>query len=98
MLAELRPSEGRIVMSENSTPEERTEMPTDKRWSKIRNEGTLPLSVEFNQVIVLIFSFSILTATASSMWNATLLLMTNSFESIATVGELSMNVLEKFLW
>jgi len=83
-------------VSEHSTPEERTELPTDKRWSKIREQGTLPLSTEFNQVIVLIVSFCILTAVASSMWNATLLIMKRSFEKIAVRDELNMNMLEAF--
>jgi len=83
-------------MAETSTPEERTEMPTEKRWEKIRNEPALPLSMELNQVIVLVVSFLTLTAVASSMWNATLSVMKLAFGQIASRDELNMNMLEKF--
>jgi len=83
-------------MAETSTPEERTEMPTEKRWEKIRNDAMLPLSMELNQVIVLVVSFLTLTAVASSMWNATLSLMKHAFQQIGNRDELNMNMLEKF--
>ena len=51
-------------MSDSSTPEERTEMPTEKRWEKIRNDAMLPLSMELNQVVVLVVSFLVLSADA----------------------------------
>lgn len=85
-------------MSDSSTPEERTEMPTEKRWEKIRNDAMLPLSMELNQVVVLVVSFLVLSAVSSSMWNATLSIMRHSFQQIANREELNMNMLEKFFF
>jgi flagellar biosynthetic protein FlhB len=49
-------------MSE-STPEERTELPTDRRMGKLRNEGAIFQSNEINQVISLFIGFYVLTLT-----------------------------------
>ncbi len=44
-------------MAENSTPEDRTEMPTDKRMQQLRNEGAIPMSTETVMVASLLAGF-----------------------------------------
>lgn len=56
-------------MSENSVPEERTELPSDRRMGKLRADGSLHLSSEVSQVGTLIFSFILLSYLFQSMWN-----------------------------
>lgn len=51
-------------MSESSTPEERTELPTDKRLGQLRKNGQLHSSNEVCQVLSLITAFLLL----QSMW------------------------------
>lgn len=48
-------------MSENSTPESRTEMPTGRRIQKLRDDGSLFVSTETVQVVSLIAGFLTLT-------------------------------------
>jgi flagellar biosynthesis protein FlhB len=81
-------------MSENSTPEERTELPTEKRWSKIKNDGQLPLSNEFNQVLVLMFSFSVLVAISGSLWKTTAGFMVLCFRKIGEKEPLNYGFLQ----
>lgn len=66
-------------MSENSVPEERTEMPSDRRMSKLRSEGTLHHSIEVSQVGTLIFSFILLSRAFSGMWGDLKLTTTHAF-------------------
>ena len=47
-------------MSEHSTPEERTEAPTERRMGEIRKEGAMPLSTDVVQVVSLITGFFVL--------------------------------------
>lgn len=47
-------------MSEHSTPEERTELPTDKRMEQLREEGQLALSTDLVQVMSLTGGFLVL--------------------------------------
>ncbi len=51
-------------MSEHSTPEERTEMPTDKRMGEYRKHGQVHLSTEVVQVLSLLSGFLVLFAIA----------------------------------
>lgn len=44
-------------MSENSTPEQRTEMPTDRRMQQLRDKGQLHISPEVGQVVGLTAGF-----------------------------------------
>jgi flagellar biosynthetic protein FlhB len=85
-------------MSENSTPEERTEMPTDKRWHKIRSEGMLPMSQELNQVVVLMVAFLLLSTVASWIWSASCLLMKRTFLKIASRPEVNPTTLKIFIY
>lgn len=55
-------------MSENSVPEERTELPSDRRMNKIRAEGSLHMSMEVSQVVTLIFSFLMLSQIFGRLW------------------------------
>lgn len=52
-------------MSENSTPEQRTELPTDKRMGQIRKEGTLFVSNDIIVLASLLAGFFIVSATAA---------------------------------
>lgn len=70
-------------MSEHSTPEERTEDPTDKRWGKLKEEGTLPNSTELSIISVLLVGFGMLLLFTGALWNATRRLMEHSFLMIA---------------
>ena len=47
-------------MSEHSTPEQRTEMPTDKRMGELRKNGQLFISFETVQVITLLMGVTVL--------------------------------------
>ncbi|MCB0317504.1 MAG: EscU/YscU/HrcU family type III secretion system export apparatus switch protein, partial [Bdellovibrionales bacterium] len=50
-------------MSENSAPEERTEMPTDRRMNQLREDGSVHQSTEIATVTSLFSGFLVLLAT-----------------------------------
>jgi len=52
-------------MSENSTPEQRTELPTDKRMGQLRKEGALFVSNDIIVLSSLLAGFTIVSVTAS---------------------------------
>jgi flagellar biosynthetic protein FlhB len=70
-------------MSEHSTPEERTELPTEKRMSKLREEGTLPVSTDFTGVLALFTGFMVLYFVSSLLLSDFQWLMKRSFGAIA---------------
>lgn len=70
-------------MSESSVPEERTEMPSERRMSKLRSEGALHLSTEISQVGTLIFSFILLSRIFGTLWADIKLTMVHSYTRIA---------------
>jgi flagellar biosynthetic protein FlhB len=55
-------------MSEHSTPEERTEMPTDRRLTKLRSQGAMHQSNEVTQVLSLMTSFLMLGYLTDKLW------------------------------
>ena len=64
-------------MSE-STPEERTELPTDRRMGKLRDEGAIFQSNEINQVVSLIVGYYMISMTVPYFFNS----FKNVFSSI----------------
>ena len=54
-------------MAENSTPEERTEAPTERRMGQLRQEGQIFHSTEIVTVISMMTGFVLLTMTVSSL-------------------------------
>lgn len=69
-------------MSENSTPEERTELPTDKRLGQLRKQGQLHSSNEINQVLSLITGFLMLQALWSSFYVNLQVIFRRSFSMV----------------
>ena len=55
-------------MSEFSTPEQKTEMPTEKRMSHLRKEGNIHFSTELAQVLALVSGFMMLEWIWSGMF------------------------------
>lgn len=55
-------------MSENSTPEERTEQPTDRRMGQLRKDGAIFFSTEIVQVLSLFTGFYMLTLNWSALY------------------------------
>lgn len=80
-------------MSQDSLPEERTEMPTDKRMGELKKEGTIHMSNELPKVATLIAGFGILYLTWSWVFSATKQLYIDSFRQIASVREIDSNYL-----
>lgn len=71
-------------MSENATPEEKTEEPTDKRMDKLRDEGQLPMSTEIGQVATLIAGFLVLNMVWQSLLDMFKEVFRFSFVTIST--------------
>lgn len=85
-------------MSEFSTPEQRTEMPTDKRMSQIRKDGALFLSNEVTQVLTLTTGFYLLTFMWSAFFEDFKTCMTYTFHLISEPHLIDTNfVLNGFL-
>ncbi len=78
-------------MSENSLPEERTEMPTDKRMGQLRKEGTLHMSNEVVQVLSLTTGFILLGYLWSYILNDFKICMTYTFGLIAEANKVDVN-------
>ena len=69
-------------MSEHSTPEERTEMPTDRRMTQLRQDGSIPMSQDISVVLVLIAGFMMLYLTWTWFMEHMQAIMRISFEMI----------------
>ena len=89
-------------MAQDSLPEERTEEPTEKKWQQVREEGTLPVSNDLNQIAVLLLGFIMLTFVAGSLWDATKKVMIFCFKRIAEKEQFTFrfltNIIEEILW
>jgi flagellar biosynthesis protein FlhB len=72
-------------MSENSTKEERTELPSERKMSKLRDEGTLFVSSEINHILVLIVGFIVLEKITAELINQGYRSLTLSFSRVAYV-------------
>lgn len=70
-------------MAEYSTPEERTEMPTDRRMNQLRKEGALHCSVEVVHVVSLLSGFAALCILWPYLYNDMVILLKKSYQLIA---------------
>lgn len=70
-------------MSEHSTPEERTEMPTDRRMGQIRKEGALHMSDEVVKVVSLLTGYYMLQFMLGWLTSAMKQIMRHVFGQIA---------------
>lgn len=82
-------------MSENSTPEERTEAPTDKRMGQLRKEGQIHSSNEVVQVISLITAFMLLQSLWNSLYLNLQMVFRKSFSMIAVHEPITLDVMHK---
>ncbi len=80
-------------MSEHSTPEERTEMPTERRMGKLRSDGQIYSSHELTQVISVIVGFFMLTLLWASLMEDMKTVMIKSFLMINLKEDLSLPIL-----
>ena len=78
-------------MSETSTPEERTEAPSDKRMGQLRKEGQIHSSNEIVQVASLITAFLLLQTMWSSFFSNLQVVFRKSFSMISVVEPLSID-------
>ena len=76
-------------MSENSTPEERTEMPTERRLERLRKEGTLYHSTDIEQTISLMSGFLIVSIMAPLLLGDVQYIFRKAFEMVGQVEPLS---------
>ncbi len=70
-------------MSENSTPEERTEMPTARRMEQLRKKGALHHSVEIEQTLTLLSGFLLLGLISPWLFDVCKVVFIRSFQLIA---------------
>jgi flagellar biosynthetic protein FlhB len=85
-------------MSENSTPEQRTELPTDKRMGQLRKEGTLFFSQDIVVLLTLMTGFLVVSATASTLTENLKIVLAHSYSligqrEIMTLKEIEAGVL-----
>ncbi|NDC38121.1 MAG: hypothetical protein EBZ48_08715, partial [Proteobacteria bacterium] len=78
-------------MSEHSTPEERTELPTDRRLSQLRREGALHHSIDIEQTISLMTGFLIVSMIAPSIMEHVQYVFRKSFELVASTEPLTIH-------
>lgn len=76
-------------MSEHSTPEERTEMPTSKRMSKLRSDGLLFHSQEVVLVLTLTTGFYMLRWSWGAIYHDLQLVIVKSYKMIGNDHELT---------
>jgi flagellar biosynthetic protein FlhB len=89
-------------MSENSTPEERTEMPTSRRRGEIRKEGRLYLSTDLNSTLTLLTAFLLLEKLWSWIFHEMKVVMLYCFEMISrrdpfTMSEILLRIQDVFV-
>jgi flagellar biosynthetic protein FlhB len=78
------------MSSENTTPEQRTEMPTDKRMGKLREKGQIHHSQEIVSVVGLMTGFIVLTLVWQSLFDDLKLVFTYSFKMVAYPEQLDL--------
>jgi flagellar biosynthetic protein FlhB len=81
-------------MSETSTPEERTEMPTDRRMGQLRKEGQLPLSTEIVQTVTLTTGFLALGYFAPVLFEVCRTVFVRAFDLIGRSEPLTVRMLQ----
>ncbi len=77
-------------MSEFSTPEERTEMPTTKRMGKLRQEGMVHKSYEVVSVVTLLAGYYVLSFTWDWIFHDVKMVFVKSFKAIGTLNGLGL--------
>ncbi len=82
-------------MSENSTPEERTEMPTDRRMSQLRKEGALFLSTDVVQLSTLVAGVFLLMVLWNWMYFAISVTMERAFAMVGRKEDLTIDFLSE---
>lgn len=81
-------------MSENSTPEQRTELPTDKRMGQLRKEGTLFFSQDIVGLLTLMAGFTTVSMLASGIVTNLKIILAHSYSLIGQREVLSLNDIE----
>ncbi len=81
-------------MSENSTPEERTEMPTDRRMGQIRKEGAMHMSSEVVTTVTLFAGFITLSWLVTSLFSDMKLVVITCFKYITQLKQFSYKEIE----
>ncbi len=84
-------------MSELSHPDDRTELPTDRRMGQLRKEGALHLSSDIVALASLSSGFLILTMVVGHMFDGMKQVMRKSFLEIANDEPLSGEILQRLL-
>lgn len=82
-------------MSEHSTPEERTELPTDKRMGKLRKDGSIHSSNEVCQVVSLIAAFCLLQSFWNSFYTNLQIVFRKSFLMIGNHEDITIEVMHR---
>jgi flagellar biosynthetic protein FlhB len=82
-------------MSEHSTPEERTEMPTEKRMTEIRREGQLFMSTDISTAASLFAAFGMLLLTWDWFLRDVKYCMLKAFSMISATEPLTINDLQQ---
>jgi flagellar biosynthetic protein FlhB len=80
-------------LSQDSTPEERTELPTDKRMGELRKEGAMHMSNEIPQVATLLAGFMILYFVWQWIFDVTQRFFSDTFRMIAHAENLDSKLL-----
>ena len=78
-------------MSAESLPEQRTELPTDRRMGEIRKEGALHHSQDLEHLVVLIMGFLMLSWTWQSLYMDMQFVLRRSFQMIENPAPLDLN-------
>jgi len=81
-------------MSENSTPEQRTELPTDKRMGQLRKEGALFFSQDIVALLTLMAGFSVISVVASGIVTNLKIVLTQSYGLIGQREIMSLKDIE----
>lgn len=81
-------------MAEFSTPEERTEAPTDRRWGQMRKEGSLYVSTDVVNVVTLMTGFYVISFAWSWLLEDFKVCLIHTFGMIATVKDLDLKTIQ----
>lgn len=80
-------------MADYSTPEERTEMPTERRLDQLRKEGQIHLSTDVAVAVSMVSGFLIVSMMAHSLIYDLKLILIRAFQMIGSRDELSIQAL-----
>jgi flagellar biosynthesis protein FlhB len=82
-------------MSENSTPEERTEYPTERRMSQLRKEGALFISMDTVTMLSIFSGFMVLAFVVNHLAFNMKLVLIREFKLIGTLEPLTYGLVER---